>query len=133
MLRNVAVVVTHGFHPFEFGVVCEVFGIDRTDDGLPSYDFAIVGAEPGPLRSSNAFTIQPVFGLERLAEADLIALPAVGDSELCFGAFRASAAQGACRAGRCERRPVDVLVPFPGCRVSCLTRCGTRSAGVRGC
>jgi transcriptional regulator GlxA family with amidase domain len=79
MLSSVAVVVVHEFHAFEFGVVCEVFGIDRTEDGLPTYDFAVVGGEPGPLRSSNDFTLEPRYGLERLAEADLIAVPAVGD------------------------------------------------------
>jgi transcriptional regulator GlxA family with amidase domain len=78
-LSNVAVVVVNDFHPFEFGVICEVFGIDRTEEGLPAYDFAVVGAEPGPLRSYNDFTLQPRHGLERLAEADLIALPAVSD------------------------------------------------------
>jgi transcriptional regulator GlxA family with amidase domain len=35
MLANVAGVVLDGFSPFELGVVCEVFGVDRTDDGLP--------------------------------------------------------------------------------------------------
>jgi transcriptional regulator GlxA family with amidase domain len=101
MLRNVAVVVVHGFHPFEFGVVCEVFGIDRTEDGLPTYDFAVVGAEPGPVRSSNDFTIQPRFGLDRLAEADLIAVPAVGDDHLrrfppaLLGELRAAVGRGA--------------------------------------
>jgi transcriptional regulator GlxA family with amidase domain len=79
MLRNVAVVVVNDFHPFEFGVICEVFGMDRTQDGLPAYDFAVVAGEPGPLRSSNDFTMQTRFGLDRLAEADLIALPAVSD------------------------------------------------------
>jgi transcriptional regulator GlxA family with amidase domain len=78
-LSNVAVVLVHDFRPFEFGVICEVFGIDRTEDGLPAYDFAVVGGEPGPLRADNDFTIEPRHGLERLAEADLIALPAVGD------------------------------------------------------
>jgi len=82
MLRNVAVVVMHDFHPFEFGVICEVFGIDRREDGLPSYDFAVVGAEPGPIRSSSGFDLVPGYGLDRLAEADLIALPAVSDSRL---------------------------------------------------
>ena len=52
MLRNVAVVVLNGFAAFELGVVCEVFGVDRTDDGLPAYDFAVVAGEPGPMRSS---------------------------------------------------------------------------------
>ncbi len=75
-------VVVNDFHPFEFGVICEVFGIDRTGDGLPGYDFAVVGGEPGPLRSYNDFTLQPRHGLERLAQADLIALPAVSDSRL---------------------------------------------------
>ena len=79
MLKNVAVVVLNGFAPFELGVVCEVFGVDRTDDGLPAYDFAVVGGEPGPLRSSAGFTLQTAFGLERLAEADLVVMSAVSD------------------------------------------------------
>ena len=82
MLRNVSVVVMHEFHPFEFGVICEVFGIDRRDEGLPGYDFAVVSADPGPIRSSNDFEVMPKHGLERLADADLIALPAVGDRRL---------------------------------------------------
>ena len=54
MLRNVAAVVLDGVEPFELGVVCEVFGTDRSDDGLPVYDFAVVAGEPGPLRTSQA-------------------------------------------------------------------------------
>jgi transcriptional regulator GlxA family with amidase domain len=82
MLRNVAVVLVNGFLPFEFGTICEVFGVDRTDDGLPSYDFAVVAGEPPPLRATLDFTISTACGLERLAAADLIALPAVGDGRL---------------------------------------------------
>ncbi len=82
MLRNVAVVVVHGFLPFEFGTICEVFGVDRTDDGLPPYDFAVVAGEPAPLRAHIDFTITPPCGLERLEQVDLIALPAVGDERL---------------------------------------------------
>src|SRR5499426_2721450 len=79
MIRNVAVVVLDGFEPFELGVVCEVFGTDRTADGLPGYDFAVVAGEPGPLRSPMGFTLDTPYGLERLEEADLVALPAVTD------------------------------------------------------
>jgi transcriptional regulator GlxA family with amidase domain len=79
MLRNVAVVVLNGFAAFELGVVCEVFGVDRTDDGLPAYDFAVVAGEPGPMRSSAGFTLQTAFGLDRLAEADLVVMSAVSD------------------------------------------------------
>ena len=81
MLRNVAVVLVNGFMPFEFGTVCQVFGVDRSDDGLPRYDFAVVAGEPAPLHALG-FTIDPALGLERLAEADLIALPAVSDERL---------------------------------------------------
>ena len=94
MLNSVAVVVVNGFLPFEFGTICEVFGVDRTDDGLPSYDFAVVGGEPAPLRAYNDFTIQPSCGLDRLEEADLIALPAVGDNRLSLGAGRPTSAAG---------------------------------------
>ena len=87
MLRNVAVVLVNGFMPFEFGTVCEVFGVDRSDDGLPRYDFAVVAGEPAPLRALE-FTIHPAYGLERLAEADLIALPAVSDQRLSLPARR---------------------------------------------
>src|SRR5216683_2063853 len=82
MLRDVAMVVLDGFLPFEMGVVCEVFGVDRADDGLPSYDFAVVAGEPGPLRASVGFTLDTPFGLERLETADLVAIPAVGDDRL---------------------------------------------------
>jgi transcriptional regulator GlxA family with amidase domain len=84
VLRNVAVVLVNGFLPFEFGTICEVFGVDRSDDGLPRYDFAVVAGEPPPLRALD-FTIHPSFGLERLAGADLIALPAVSDERLRLG------------------------------------------------
>jgi transcriptional regulator GlxA family with amidase domain len=77
MLKNVAVVLLEGVHPFELGVVCEVFGIDRSDEGLPGYDFAVVSAEGPTLRTHVAgFTVSTPFGLERLEEADLIAVPA---------------------------------------------------------
>jgi len=81
MLRNVAAVLVNGFLPFEFGTICEVFGVDRSDDGLPRYDFCVVGGEPAPLRALD-FTVQTSCGLERLEDADLIALPAVSDERL---------------------------------------------------
>jgi transcriptional regulator GlxA family with amidase domain len=101
MLRNVAVVVVNGFLPFEFGTVCEVFGVDRSDDGLPRYDFAVVAGEPPPLRTLD-FTMQPSYGLERLEQADLIALPAVSDVRLNLDAD-----PGACAPAR--RFPEDLL------------------------
>jgi transcriptional regulator GlxA family with amidase domain len=83
-LNNVAVVALDRIEAFELGVVCEVFGLDRSDDGLPVYDFAVVAGEPGPIRCNSGFTIGTPHGLDRLEEADLIAVPAVSDRR--FGA-----------------------------------------------
>lgn len=75
MLGNVAVAVCDGVAAFELGVVCEVFGIDRSADGLPGFDFAVCAAEPPPLRTTSGFSIDTVHGLDRLESAELIAVP----------------------------------------------------------
>ncbi|HEX3605591.1 MAG TPA: helix-turn-helix domain-containing protein [Candidatus Dormibacteraeota bacterium] len=79
MLRNVAVAVADQVAAFELGVVCEVFGMDRTADGFPGYDFALAAIDPPPLRTTSGYTIDTPHRLERLREADLIALPAWHD------------------------------------------------------
>ncbi|MFC8385701.1 helix-turn-helix domain-containing protein [Nocardia sp. NPDC057272] len=78
MLSKVAVVLSDRLAMFEFGVVCEVFGLDRTADGLPGFDFRVCGADPGkPLRSTTpGIAVTPEFGLDQLAKADLVAIPA---------------------------------------------------------
>ncbi|MBB5918082.1 transcriptional regulator GlxA family with amidase domain [Nocardia transvalensis] len=78
MLSKVAAVLSENVAMFEFGVVCEVFGLDRRDDGLPAFDFRVCGAEPGkPLASSTpGITLTPQYGLDDLLDADLVAVPA---------------------------------------------------------
>ncbi len=77
MLGNVAVLALDGVAPFELGVLCESFGMDRSDQGLPVLDFAVCGVEPGPVATSMGFTIHVEYGLERLETADLVAVPAM--------------------------------------------------------
>jgi transcriptional regulator GlxA family with amidase domain len=76
MLRKVALLVTPGVAPFEFGVVCEVFGIDRTREGAPPFDFTVVTANPGPIRTSLGFDMTVEHGLDAAEDADLIAVVA---------------------------------------------------------
>ncbi|NED10929.1 helix-turn-helix domain-containing protein [Streptomyces sp. SID9124] len=76
MLNNVAALMLDDVHPFELGVLCEVFGLDRSDEGLPVHDFAVVSAEGPRLRTHAGFTISTPYGLDRLEEADLVAVPA---------------------------------------------------------
>ena len=76
VIRNVAAVVGEQAAAFELGVVCQVFGLDRAGDDLPVYDFAVCAPSPGAVRSTSGFSLQVDHGLERLAAADLITIPA---------------------------------------------------------
>lgn len=78
MLTNVAVLIWDDVAPFELGVLCEAFGLDRIDDGLPTLDFAICGVEAGQVRTSLGFNIEVLHGLDRVAQADLVCVPAMG-------------------------------------------------------
>jgi AraC family transcriptional regulator, transcriptional activator FtrA len=75
-IRRVAAVLLDGIAPFELGVVCEVFGTDRTDDGFPYYDFTTCSPDGAPVKSKSGFVIQTQSDLSALAGADLVAVPA---------------------------------------------------------
>ena len=78
MLRSVSALVLDGLAMFEFGVICEVFGIDRSSDGVPNFDFKVCGPEAGtPLRTSVGAQLTPDHDLSALAGADLVAVPAI--------------------------------------------------------
>lgn len=76
MLTNVAVLAFDGVAPFELGVLCEAFGLDRTEHGVPRLEFAVCSHQREPFPTSMGFSLQVEHGLERAAEADLVAIPA---------------------------------------------------------
>ncbi len=61
---------------FELGIVCQVFGLDRSDDGLSRHDFAVCGERPGLVPTTSGFAVEVTHGLDRLATADLVTVPA---------------------------------------------------------
>jgi transcriptional regulator GlxA family with amidase domain len=73
---DVVAVVGERVAAFELGIVCQVFGLDRSDDGLPRHDFAVCGVRPGPTPTTSGFAVDVPYGLDRLATADLVAVPA---------------------------------------------------------
>ena len=77
VISNVAVIAYDGVAPFELGVLCEAWGVDRSEDGLPSFDFAVCGVRAGVLPSSAGFGVAVTHDLSRVAEADLVAVPAM--------------------------------------------------------
>jgi transcriptional regulator GlxA family with amidase domain len=98
MLRKVVLLAIPGVAPFEFGVVCEVFGIDRADSGGPTFEFAIATAEPGPVHTSLGYDMIIPDGLDIAADADLIAVPAhriESIDERFLEVIRAAEARGA--------------------------------------
>jgi AraC family transcriptional activator FtrA len=99
MLRTVAVVIFEDVAPFELGVLCEVFGSDRTEDGFPGYDFSVCSVGAAPVRTRSGFAITPTADLAPLERADLVAVPAhpLGTQAppAVIGALRRAADRGA--------------------------------------
>jgi len=100
MLRSVAAIVLPNVAPFELGVACEVFGIDRADTGGPSFDFVVCAEEPGLVSTKGGlYSITVEHGLEATADVDLVIVPAYGDTgpvpEAVLDAVRAAHARGA--------------------------------------
>lgn len=74
MLRNVALIALPEVAVFELGVLCELFGYDRTAQGLPAYDFAVCTLTPGPVPTHAGFDIVVKHDLSRVEDADLVAV-----------------------------------------------------------
>jgi AraC family transcriptional regulator, transcriptional activator FtrA len=107
MLKSVAVVLFDDVALFEFGVLAEVFGIDRVDSGVPAFDFRVCALEAGkPLSARNGTFVTPPFGLESLVGADLVAIPATrireGYPPEVLEALRRAAASGATMLSVCS-------------------------------
>jgi transcriptional regulator GlxA family with amidase domain len=74
MLRKIAVIALPEVAVFELGVLCELFGYDRTAEGLPGYEFAVCTPDGKPVRSHAGFTITPDHDLGPAGDADLVAI-----------------------------------------------------------
>lgn len=82
-IRSVAILALPGVQPFELGVAWEGFGVDRSDEGGPSYDCAVV-AMTRTVATGAGYSITTRHGLERAREADLVIVPAYTDRSRQF-------------------------------------------------
>lgn len=99
-LSRVAVVIPPRPGFFELGVVHEVFGVDRTDDGVPPIDFRLCSEHPGqPIEMDSGVTMTTTHGLGDVEGADLVVAPAYDydrpASPQVLEVFRQAHAQGA--------------------------------------
>jgi len=99
MLRKIALIALDEMAVVEFGILCEVFGIDRSDDGLAPFDFHVVAARPGTVRLPHGLELVVREGLDPAADADLVAIPAPDPGTpvdpLVLDALRAAHERGA--------------------------------------
>jgi len=78
-LQTVAALATNPMAMFEMALACEVFGIDRTGDGVPAFTFLTCGeraGEPVPTTSGGMFV--PTHQWSDAVAADLVVIPAGG-------------------------------------------------------
>lgn len=73
---DVVAIVGERVAAFELGIICQVFGLDRSDDGLPCHDFAVCGVRPGLTPTTSGFSVDVTHGLDRASTADLVTVPA---------------------------------------------------------
>ncbi|MFT4397521.1 GlxA family transcriptional regulator [Gordonia lacunae] len=142
MVKSVGVLLYGRVALFEFGVVHEVFGLDRTDDGVPAFDFRVATPEPGAsLGVGNGVSLQVSHSLAECRDVDLVVIPGGSISgdypdeildtirtvvdgggrvlTVCSGAFVAGAA-GLLDGRRCTthwRYGSDLARMFPRARV----------------
>ncbi|MBE0631073.1 MAG: GlxA family transcriptional regulator, partial [Burkholderia vietnamiensis] len=72
----VAVIAYDGISPFHLSVPSVVFGNERDAAATPVFDFRVCSAERGPLATTGGFTITAPHGLDALADADIVIVPA---------------------------------------------------------
>jgi transcriptional regulator GlxA family with amidase domain len=75
-MTTIALAATDGMLHFEIAMACEVFVRDPSGLADPWYDLVICG--PGPV-GVGRFRIEPDAGLDRLAHADTVIIPALED------------------------------------------------------
>ena len=101
----VAAAVLDGATQFELAVAYEVFGVDRSELTPDWYDFRLVAAQRGRIRTEGRLILDTEYRLDSLAEADtIVVLPCVDDNagtpEL-LAALRAAHARGSRIASIC--------------------------------
>ncbi|WP_344344410.1 helix-turn-helix domain-containing protein, partial [Kitasatospora putterlickiae] len=74
--ETVAVLIFGGAPIFESSIPLSVFGVDRQDAGVPRYRLLVCAGEEGPLATTGGLTLSAPYGLEALARAGTIVVPA---------------------------------------------------------
>jgi len=78
-LATIAALASNPMAMFEMSLACEVFGIDRTDDGVPAFTFITCGEVAGqPVPTTSGGMYVPTHQWQDAVGADLVVIPAGG-------------------------------------------------------
>ncbi len=105
MTHRIAALAVSGGGLFELGIVAEVFGLARPEvDGWP---YALITCAAGPVASTAGLRMLATHGLEDLASADTVIVPAAGDVDAepdprVVAALRAADLRGARMVSICS-------------------------------
>lgn len=102
----VAVLLFSGGPIFESSIPLSVFGIDRQDAGVPRYRLLVCAGEDGPLRTTGGLELTAPNGLEAIARAGTVVVPAwrsitAPPPEEALDALRRAHEEGARIVGLC--------------------------------
>jgi len=105
--HRVAAVAFDGMAPFELGIVVEVFGLARPELGVPWYELSVCSPDPSPLRAVGGIALVASHGIDAVARADTVVIPAwprVGEPvpPPLLDAVRAAHARGARMVSICS-------------------------------
>jgi AraC family transcriptional regulator, transcriptional activator FtrA len=79
--RRVVAVAYDQLCSFEFGIAAELFGLARPELDVPWYEFRVVAAASGPLRSTGGLELRASTNLRHVREAGLVVLPGWKDKD----------------------------------------------------
>jgi AraC family transcriptional regulator, transcriptional activator FtrA len=104
-MHTVAIAVVSGATQFEFATAYEVFGVDRSYLTPDWYSFKLCAADPGPIRLEAGLLLDTPYGLDDIATADTVIVPASvhdpGDHPALMTALRTAHDNGARIASIC--------------------------------
>ncbi|CAM5625388.1 AraC family transcriptional regulator [Streptomyces avidinii] len=105
-MHRVAIVVQPGIRAFDLAVITEVWGPDRSALGVPAFELRRCALTPGPIPLPGGLELTPDRGLDWLAGADLVVVPALArpcdpTPEPVLAALRDAHARGIAVAALC--------------------------------
>lgn len=105
-MHRVAIVVQPGIRAFDLAVITEVWGPDRGRLGVPPFELRRCALSPGTIPLPGGLSLTPDRGLDWLAGADLVVVPALAQPcdptpEPVLAALRDAHARGIAVAALC--------------------------------